>query len=371
MIKLALKNIKSSITAYKNIYALLFVSQFVGILILLFVYGIITNYNIKLHEKHTLTQYVYVNFDEPVSAYSVKEIMPEMLEKMEERLECCFFDLNFQDMDLRVTCIEDYENGKYFFPKESFPEERLAAGRYPTEEELMKGKTVAFAYGEKEKSDEPTVGVGDKCNVNGKEYEIVGVIDGIYEVDRITIPLNSCTEDMKLSTLAVMFDKFPTVDDYDVFVRTIKTHYGDNGQISDLEIIELDDIVQYNSVILLAFMIGGIAAFDTILVYRYLLKKRQRQMAIFSVEGATKIQRIMICIIEIVLITMVTTLLGIVLFDLVLKNPLLKVYKPSMKMYTLKVYLYMALCYFATIILGTSVMVTIGTRKRVLDIRSR
>ena len=370
MIKLAIQNIRNSFIGYRNIFVLLIVSQLMGILLLLFIYGVITNYNIKIEEKNMRDKRIYVNFEEPVSASELKELLPEVLSPMEERLSYCFFYLDKSEMDLEVTCLESFSDGKFHIYQEDFTDERLVEGRYPTSMELTEGASVAFAYGERSNHpDAEKCSIGDRYVVCGKEYEIVGVVDGSYNIHRITIPINSCTEDMKVSTLSFDYKKFPTVKDHELIVDTMRMNFGGNAVVSELKLVELDSVVSYNSIIVLAFMIGGIAAFDTILVYRYILKKRQRQMAIFSIEGATRLQRIMICAIEIILITVITTVIGLIIFEFGCKQLLIKAYKPSMEMYTLKSYLCLMLSYSGIIVLGTSVLIAIGTGKKVLDIR--
>lgn len=370
MIKLAIQNIRNSFIGYRNIYVLLIVSQLMGILLLLFIYGVITNYNIKIEEKNVRDKSIYVTFEETVPASELKKLLPGMLSHMEERLTYCFLNIRNSEMDLEVTCIEDFYNGEFYICQEYFPDERLAEGRYPTSMELTEGASVAFAYGERSNHpDAEKCSIGDRYVVCGKEYEIVGVVDGSYNIHRITIPINSCTEDMKVSRLSFDYKKFPTVKDHELIVDTMRMNFGGNAVVSELDLVELDSIISYNSVIVLAFMIGGIAAFDTILVYRYILKKRQRQMAIFSIEGATRLQRIMICVIEIILITVITTVIGWLIFEFGCKQLLIKAYKPSMEMYTLKSYLCLMLSYSGIIVLGTSVLIAIGTGKKVLDIR--
>lgn len=370
MIKFAIQNIRNSFIGYRNIYVLLIVSQLMGILLLLFIYGVITNYNIKIEEKNVRDKSIYVTFEETVPASELKELLPEMLSKMEERLKYCFFYIRNPEKDLEITCLESFSNGKFHIFQEDFPNERLAEGRYPTSIELNEGDSVAFVYGERSGAvNEEDYSVGDKYNIHGKDYEIIGAVDGIYNISRITIPINSCTEDMRVSILSFNYKKFPTVKDHELIVDTMRNNFGGNAVVSELNLVELDGIISYNSIIVLAFMIGGIAAFDTILVYRYILKKRQRQMAIFSIEGATRLQRIMICAIEIILITVITTVIGWLIFEFGCKQLLIKAYKPSMEMYTLKSYLCLILSYSGIIVLGTTILIAIGTGKKVLDIR--
>ena len=94
MIALAFKNIKNSFKAYRSIYSLLLISQIVAIMILLLIYGIITSYNIKIEEKQALYRFMSVNFKTPVSAYEIKELLPDMLSEMEDRFDYCYVEFS-------------------------------------------------------------------------------------------------------------------------------------------------------------------------------------------------------------------------------------------------------------------------------------
>ena len=368
MIALAFKNIKNSFKAYRSIYSLLLISQIVAIMILLLIYGIITSYNIKIEEKQALYRFMSVNFKTPVSAYEIKELLPDMLSEMEDRFDYCYVEFSTSEGELEVTAIMSYIDGAYCMPKTDFPIDRLAKGRYPTEIELNEGAMVAYGYANNFKELQPYF-VGDKYSFGGNEYEIVGVLDKVGGIYRVSIPINSCTDEMKVRRMYLNFVKFPTISDYELFENTMEEYFGTNAVISDFEVVELDDIVRYYTVILLAVIIGGIAAFDTIMVYSYLLEKRKRQMAIFSIEGASRVQRVIICAIEVLIITVITTLSGIGLFELIVKDLLVKAYRTSLEMYTLKSYLYLIISYVGTIVVGTSVMINIATRKKVLELR--
>ena len=366
MISLALKNIKNSFSAYRNIYALLLLSQFIGIIILLFVYGTITSYNIKIEDNNTRYNFINVKFADGVSAEVVKEILPEILPQMESRLKYCFADFVREDTELEVTAFMSYKDGKYSVPETSFPRDRLVVGRYPTDIEMTEGEAVAFAYGGQMGAEVTSYKWGDKYSFKGKQYEIVGVVDGLRNISRITIPINSCTADMKVKLLRFEFNGFVTEKDHKLIEDTLKSSFGKSCEFSEFELVELDDIVRFNTVILLAVIIGGIVAFDTVLVYSYILEKRKRQMAILSIVGANRFQRVVICGFEILFITVLTTIIGAILFEFVLKNIIIKIYVPSIEMYTLKTYLYIVISYIGTIVFGTSVVINISTKKRVL-----
>ena len=369
MFGLALRNIKSSFRGYRSIYALLLVSQLVAVIILFFVYGTITSYNIKKEEKRMGETHIYARFEEHVSVISVREILPEILSQMEDRMEYSFIDITSPYDDLEITCIMEYHNGRYSVPSDPFPDDRLVSGRYIDEEEMNDGSKVAFAYFDKMSIEEGEIfQIGDTCDLFGEKYEIVGVIEGGIH-PRVTIPLNSCTEDMKTRWVSVTFYEFPTMSDYNIFKDTITRYYGSNATFNDFEPVELDDFISYNSVIALSLAIGVIAALDTILVYNFLMKKRRKQMAVFGIEGATRIQQIGIWEIEILIITILTTLAGVAIFKIGIEDGLLNVYKIRMSIFNIKVYATMLGAYIGCILVGSGLIVAINIRKKVLDMR--
>ena len=368
MISLAIKNIKNSFKAYRNIYILLIVSQIATVLILLFVYGVVANSSIKIKEKEIRIKNISIYFDETVPATEVEALLSEVIPGFESQMERCFVDMNVPGFELELMAAFYYDDGKYYFPEKGFPETRLAAGRYMTWREMTDGNNIAIAYGKKE-GDYPKYSLGDKCIIAGQEYEIVGILDDLKGISRVNIPLSACTDDMQVHTVVIEYIQFPTVNDYNYISFKLFERFGSGVRMSDLELVEFDDIISYRSIILLALVIGSIAAFDTILVYNYLIKKRKKQLAIFSIEGANRMNQILICAIEVGMITVSSIFLGVFAFELLIKKALLEAYEITMSIYTIKIYLYLLLSYFCVIILGTSMMIIMSTRKKALDVR--
>lgn len=368
MIGLALRNIKNSFRAYRSIYVMLLISQLIAVVILFFIYGIVASYDIKKEEKRIRETNIYATFEEDVSIYSLKDILPYIFSQMEERMEYCFIFIENPYSDLEATCVMEYHSGRYSVPSKPFSEDRLISGRYIDEEEMNNGSKVAFAYSENIIGETGNIyKVGDKCTFYGEEYEIVGIIDA--EFNRITIPFTSCTKDMKTDWLGLCFYEFPTMSDYNIFKDTMTENYGKNVIISDFEPVELDDIIAYNSIIILGLAIGIVAALNTILVYNYLMKKRRKQMAVFGIIGANRMQQIAICEIEILIITLFTTLLGIAIFKFAIEDVVLDVYEIGMEIFNPTIYAIMIGAYIGCIMLGTVLMVVINTGKKALDVR--
>lgn len=369
MLQLAFKNIKKSFGAYRNIYVLFLVSQLVSVIVLLFSYGTVTSYELKKEEQTAKGCYVYARFIEPVSVISVRDVIPELVEPMNERVAHTFVEIDSSYEELEITCIMEYYNGRYSVPSEAFPQSRLYDGRYIDEMEMNDGSRVAFGYLDYESFKDGTVfSVGDKYTLFGEEYEIVGIIDGGPPA-RLTIPINSVTEDMKTSLLYVEFNRLTTKSDYDSFTEVVNENFSGNVRISDFGIVNFDNIIEYDSIIMLAVIIGVISTLNTILIYNYIMKKRKKQMAIYRIEGAGRMQQIAICEIEVVLVTVITSIVGVLIFNSGMDELIIDAYNISMPVYSAKIYLIMLGIYAGCIILGSGILVTVNTRGSILGMR--
>lgn len=369
MLKLALKNIKKSFNAYRNIYVLFLVAQLVSVIVLLFSYGTVTSYELKKKEQTAKGSYVYARFIEPVSVISLREIIPELIEPMNERVACTFIEIESPYDELEITCIMEYHNGKYSIPSALFPEDRLYEGRYIDSIEMNDGSKVAFGYLEYDTYKKGNVfSVGDKYELFADKYEIVGIIDGSSKA-RLTIPINSATEDMKTSLISVEFNRLTTIGDYESFSEVLKENFSENVVISDFGMVNLDNIVEYDSIIMLAVIVGIISALNTILIYNYLMKKRKKQMAIYRLEGAGRLHQIAICEIEVIIVTVITSIVGVLIFNFGMDDLIIDAYNISIPVYSMKIYLMMLGIYVGCIILGSGVLVTINTRGSILDMR--
>lgn len=369
MFDIVIKNIKKSFKAYGSIYSLLIVSQFLAVLILFFVYGIVTGYEMKKNEIVTNASYVTAIFIEPVSVLSVKEVYSEILPQMEERMDYAFLNVLNNESDIEITCIMEYSNKKFCMPIDEFGSDRLIDGRYPNEIEMNDGSKIGFGYlNSQGSSTNYQFKVGESVDLYGEKYEIIGVIEAVTK-SRVTIPICSCTEDMKTAHAMVAFEGFILKDDYDLFKEIMLEHYGSNVVINDFEPVDITDIIAYDSMIILAVVIGLIAMLDTILVYNYVMKKRKKQMAIIGLEGATRIQQVLICETEIFLITILVTACGVVIFRFLLENIIMDVYDIRMPIFNMKIYAGLLLIYIGCIICGSLGLIICNTRKSLLEIR--
>ena len=359
MINLAFINIKNSLSSYKKIYMLLLISQMVAVLVLFFVYGIVVSYEAAKVDKLSDSLYMGSRITEKSTITEMKDALPEILETVEDRLD--YFAILVKDTDKKVIIINSYADGVYELPIEHFGNERLLSGRYMTTEEINNGSKVVICGNSGFKA-------GDTYIIGNETFEIAGIIN-THEMEYTAMSLNSCPEELVVSRLDLVFSKYPKQSDYDTFVNVMKKRYGNNVVFTEFNLMETDDIIAYDSIIVLALAIGVVAALDTILVYNYLMKKRKKQMAIFGIEGATRLQQILINETEVAIITVITSLVGVIIFRLAVERVIMEVYKIGISIFNIKVYGLMLLAFIGCILLGAFVMTVINTRKKALDMR--
>lgn len=366
---LVFKNITSSIKAYNGIYILLIVSQIIAVIILLFTYCVFSCAQIKKQEQKEVYGYgMHGVFTEPISVDSLKEVLPIITANMNDNIKDIFFEVDNGDEKFDVSCVMDFKDGKYCMQSDYFTDKRLYSGRYINGLEMNDGSKVVFGFGSYEEGRDYSV--GDKCILFGEEYEIVGIIDGPL-VTRVSLPLNSCTKEMKTYMLQIDLDTIITKSEYDFFTNTLREYYGNNVQFSEFEVVDMSDYISYNTVIIMAFVIGVIMALDTILVFNYILKKRRRQMQIWSILGAKRSQQIGICMVEIIIITLLTMTVGFLIFKICIEKALIGLFDVGLEIFNVKLYLTLLGIYCLSIMLGTGVMITINTKTSMLDWRRR
>lgn len=357
MLGLVFNNIKNSIKAYRGIYSLLILTQFISVLILFFVYGTIVSYDMAREEKKSNDLEMYAHFNEKVTIKELPDVLEEVLENVEPRLKN--IAAIYKNEEIQISFIQAYHDGRFCLDEEAFGPDRLTNGRYMTEEEINNGSKVVVGNNIGE--------LGDTIKFGNEEYEIIGTINGMENFGMMSF--QACPEDLTTSWVFLEFNRFPTQSDYDIFVEVLKRNYGNNVEVKEFEPMNVDDIIAYNSIIVMAFAIGIVAALDTILVFNYIMKKRKKQMAIFEINGANKIQQIFINEMEVVVITIVTTIIGVGVFRLFIEKSLMKVYQIEISIFSLKAYLTMICAFVVCIFLGTFVMTVINTRKKALDMR--
>ena len=363
MINLVFKNIKNSLSGYKRIYIVMIVSQLITSIILFLMYGIFGSYNLEKREYEVADLLLFARCDDAKMG-DLKPYLPELLESLQIRMES--FGVNGYAGDYDISIRENYKDGNHDIA-EMHLDKGLMEGRWISNKEINGGDSVAISY----KSGE----CGKTVEIAGKTFNVVGVFRDKTALNHTTadnilyIPLKSCPDDVELDFVACEFKRLPTQNDYDTFVRIMTEALGDNYYMSPFEIKDEEEIISIRSIIVMSVVIGIVAALDTALLYGYIMKKRKRQMVIFGINGAKRIQRILINEIEVFIVSAITIGIGFLLFRFFFESVINDIYENSVGIYTDKAYAMMIGIYMLIIVGVTTVMSIAKSQKKLLDVR--
>ena len=219
--------------------------------------------------------------------------------------------------------------------------------------------------------------VGDMIIIGDEEFEIIGipVVPATEDMADATgwayieMSLNSCPDNIRALRVSMYFNKLPTYAEYKMFKDGLEAAFGNNVEVSDFKVKDEEELIAINSIIVISVIIGINAALNTSLIYGYIMKKRKRQMVVFGINGASKIQKILINELEIVLVSVVTTVIGFVFFKLVIENKMMNIYGNSVPVYNMKVYSILMGVFILTIVIFTLVITLYNSKKNLIDAR--
>lgn len=361
ILKLILKSIKNSFRNFRKIYLLLIVSQFISIISIFFVYGIFTSYSAKMQELDIDSYQIGTQFDGG-NIGTLRECLPEIMDQIGRKLD--YIWVSATSDGFLISMHSEYHSGKYTPADLVLENGEAIAGRTLTYEDAVNENKVIYSDNAEHKP-------GDSLNIAGTEFEIIGV-NGIYNrSDTISMPFNSCPDDVDLHLVYFNFEQLPTQKDYDCIKNTFKNVFGDDVHIDEFQLQDQEAIISYRTTIIISIAIGLVSALNTCLLYGYIISQRQKQMAIYGIVGASKGLRLMMNELEIMLVDIVVVIMGFVMFRFGLEDVIATVYESSVELYSMKAYLLMMAMYVACILVFTMVLLTIMNRDKLTDMVRR
>lgn len=366
--KISLKNIKNLFMNFKSMAVLLFLSQIIAILTVYFVYGVYNSYLASLQTMKKASYTLEAEFDSENTVSTMgelKECFETILKEVEDRLDYFYIfpAYGHQLMNIR----SEYKNGSFSYSHTVRKNIEMKEGRKMTDEEVKNGDKVITGQ---------NVGnVGDTYKIGNTEYEVVGIDAGMgldYE-PRIIIDVSylACDDAAELQCICLNFSKLPRWSDYLIFRNTLKEKFGERVNIPEFEMMDLEQVISYRSIIIFSLVAGVVAALDTCLLYSYIIGRRKKQMAVFRLVGAGRIRMFLINEIEVMFISIVTTGIGFGLFRLVFENIVTTMYDNTLNVYTTGIYLRMTGIYLLSIFVITSVRMIIYANSNVMELIRR
>ena len=361
--KVALINLKNTIMHNKSIYSLLIFSQLVAVNICFFVYGIYTLYSASLQEIDINSCVINASFieGENVNVGALRKCITNIVDEMEDSIDYVYIGL--LDGDTIISTYSEYHNG-IFKSSDTIGKKNVdIIGRYLNDEDFINENKVAFGTSSE---------IGDIFFISDEAFEVVGKDKDEVLRNRITIiPFVSAPDNLELISMSINFKKLPTKSNYEKFKAVLEENFGINVVVDEFPIKNTEELISIKSVMVISVFIGIISALDTILLYSYIIHKRKKQMAIFTIVGAKQRDRFIINEIEIMLISCLVSLAGFILFKMVIENSIEKMVGVSVELYSTKVYLIMLSIYIICVFIITNLGTWINTKSNILEMLRR
>ena len=125
----------------------------------------------------------------------------------------------------------------------------------------------------------------------------------------------------------------------------------------DLKLPDHDTISIFDNIIAISILISVFSAFNFVLLYHFILNKRNHDLAVMRVCGCSKLKVFGNCIGECLLISMPFYVLGTGIYIFLLHAVLKKNYPYISDVYSLKVYALIFALYIVILMLAVGIMV--------------
>ena len=233
----------------------------------------------------------------------------------------------------------------------------LLIGRYFTDEEVSEGASVAFVDTERSRREDNKHIWVDKDTIKlfGREFKVVGERNGVSGA--VEIPFTALPDSQQIVSVRLVFKRNITRSIYeDLKLKTMMCIPG-TLTFPELEGIDVDNVALYNNMIAISFWIALLSVFNFVLLYGFVMKKRQRQLAIMRICGCNKAKAVLIYFGECVVLTVPSYIIGVftnmLLTDLVLN----KKYEYISEAYSPSVYITIASVYAVVSVVTVLIMI--------------
>ena len=402
-----LGNLKQFSTKNRLIFSLFLLCQISAVLILFFSMGVYQNYSeSKIQDQkkpeglfdertgeeydkddpsYLLYQLSYKNSeDNPLRAGTVKAFYRDLLNYLPDKLDGfgtdCTFDLDsivFPDEEFDENKVEAHQtyinfgynlkNGK--ITTEGEYEEYKSdgwwkSGRYFTEEENISNKKVCVADIDSIKQN-PLFDGKLKYNkknkkyyltINNTKYEVIGEFQNLGCID---IPFEAVDDNLFVIDSLVFKLKTPLTKNEFAQIKQLYLKYFSDRQV-ELPNIAVSDAEQerfYNTNLIIAIVVAILVSINLILLFKYVLMTRRKELAILRITGATinKVRRLYV--LETMIISIILFIFSTCVFDIFIKDIVLSHYEYAYVVYSLKNYCITFLLYILVIYIILNILI--------------
>lgn len=322
------KDFKSTIKTQRFLTVILICIQLISTIIIFFAYGVINHYNTQIGVTEG-TDLAYVvdrinpetGMPEGMSYEEVMRFYEVLKTKYEYKMECF---ITLAEAEIENSKGEKYEdlvrymiryiNGEYTVGCETFRRGTLNwivnnAYIYNNDDYIIEqfdNEEYVVLIPEEYVTDEKYI------NLFGDDYKIIGLkSDGV-----ISSPFCHMPEDGKYIMAGMCLSRPLLQTEYEEYEEIVESCFGTNARIDP----EFNGIKNENQYRVYKSIIAILAAFVVMsginycIIFSHILDKRSRMLAVSRICGCTGIKSIMVYMIELMSVSIVTLIVGMLIF---------------------------------------------------------
>lgn len=370
--KYIIKNIISFIKKEKMIFLLILLCVITSSFIINFSYGLYQNYNVIKSEEESELYEFYAHFDNSATVFASKEKIKNILlicsSELNDAVDVYYAVLNYEGLEEgqnKISVRFCIENGNIvpceLFKNNLTSQSMISSGRYFSELEEKNGEHVALISVDRlnknvSESIKKIMIDDETILFQGNEYRIIGS----QTFDPLIVPFNSLKDDTPINDMIFHFKKPVTRSQYNEIKEKLETNFPEIAQVQDLDIPETENYYLYNTIILISILIAVLAAVNFAFLYRYLLSKRAKMLAIFRICGCTNAKVLRIFLGECMLITVPAFALTTLVYDKLVLPKLGQHFEYIESAYNPRLYLIISAIYIITTFVVLMIMINFG-----------
>lgn len=278
-----------------------------------------------------------------------------------------------------LSCRFTVDSGKIcacsLFEENLIKNGNLISGEYFSDEQEANGDLVAIIRDVINEEDDTdctktitTRVEGDQrwIEIQGKEYKVIG-----YHTQLLTpyFPFESLDEDTTFQMIAIHFNKPITSSVYNEIKEHFESTFGSAITVPDLEIPEPENYYLYNTIILISILIAILAAINFAVLYKYILSKRTKTLAVFRICGCTKAKVLRMFLSECMKIAIPLFAATTLIYDKLVLPKLGQHFEHIESAYSIKLYLLIFRIYIAATLIVLMIMISSFLGKTIYESR--
>jgi hypothetical protein len=206
---------------------------------------------------------------------------------------------------------------------------------------------------------------GETLTFMNNKYEIVG---GDTLVSKMVMPFLAVPDDFVYDDVFILnFDKSLTRNMYDDIIGNANLYIPEALIFPELKLPDNDTLSIFDNIIIISILISIISACNFVLLYHFILSKRNRDLAIFRICGSSKIKCYKIYIGECLVYSVPCYIVGSCIYYIILKSTLDNVYPYIMDTYSLKISFIIFFLYTIVLLIIVSILILSHINKSIVS----